>query len=360
MFEPPRCPYPACSRHRDPAGRFYCRHGRYEPRCRSAPVPRFRCLGCRRTFSRQTFRHDYRDRRPETNARVFELLTSGVGLRQTGRLVGLGVRSVQRKMRKIARTCAGLHGNLSARLPAGRTFLLDEEETYEGASIRPVTLPVLIERDSWFVVTTDVGAIRRLAPSGTARRRRQEREEARRGPRADESRASVERVLRGLRRRLPRRARLVLVSDRKTTYGELLRALFGSRAAHQQVSSRMARGTFNPLFAINVTLAMSRDNNGRLRRRSWLVSKRRRYLHAQMQLFTVYRNYVRQRFNRDRPPATPAQRLALLPRRLRGEEVLAWRQDWGPRSIHPLSYTAATSVRERLPRVAVAAADEAG
>ena len=97
---------------------------------------------------------------------------------------------------------------------------------------------------------------------------------------------------------------------------------------------------------------MSRDNNGRLRRRSWLVSKRRRYLHAQMQLFTVYRNYVRQRFNRDRPPATPAQRLALLPRRLRGEEVLAWRQDWGPRSIHPMSCRGDRTVTEKLPLAA--------
>ena len=32
-----------------------------------------------------------------------------------------------------------LHGNLSHRLPGARTFLMDEEETYETASIRPVS-----------------------------------------------------------------------------------------------------------------------------------------------------------------------------------------------------------------------------
>ena len=86
------------------------------------------------------FRHDYRDHRPETNVPVFGHLISGVGLRQTARQVGLNAKSVQYKMRKHSRTLALLHANLSPRLPHARTFLMDEEETYETASIRPVTL----------------------------------------------------------------------------------------------------------------------------------------------------------------------------------------------------------------------------
>ena len=55
-------------------------------------------------------------------------------------------------------------------------------------------------------------------------------------------------------------------------------------------------------------------------------------------LFTVYRNYVRCRFNRDRRHETPAWFLKLLPRALEPEEVTGWRQDWGARSIHPMSH----------------------
>ena len=82
---------------------------------------------------------------------------------------------------------------------------------------------------------------------------------------------------------------------------------------------------------------MSRDNCGRLRRMSWLVSKSGRWLKAQLDIFIVYRNYVRTRFNRDQPKRASACFLGLLARRLRAGEALRWRQDWGCRSIHPIS-----------------------
>jgi hypothetical protein len=79
---------------------------------------------------------------------------------------------------------------------------------------------------------------------------------------------------------------------------------------------------------------MLRDLSGRLRRRSWLVTKRRRYLDLGLQLAMAYRNLVRRRFNRDKE--SPAQRAGFMKRRLVPGEVLGWRQDWGAGlSIHP-------------------------
>lgn len=337
-FVPPRCPFPECAFHRDPPPKFFVRRGCYRAHCRREPVPRFRCRGCGKGFSRQTFRHDYRDHRPECNERLFELLTSGVGLRQSGRVVRLDVHAVQKKARKIGRTCGELHRKLCPALPAGRTYVLDEEETYEGASIRPLTMPVLIERESWFVVATDVGPIRRLAPRGTRRRRRQEIDESRHGKRPDRSAVCVRNVLGRLCELTPE-GPLVLWSDRKATYARIARAVFGGRVVHERISSQLVRASFNRLFPINTTLAMTRDNCGRLRRRSWLVTKKGEYLQLQMHMFTVYRNYVRRRFNRDEPHETPAVVLKLLSRPLAIAEVLAWRQDL-PESIHPMNASA--------------------
>ena len=77
-----------------------------------------------------------------------------------------------------------------------------------------------------------------------------------------------------------------------------------------------------------------RDLMGRLRRESWLVSKKRRYLDIALHVHIAYRNFVRKRFNRDR--ATPAQMLGLLPRRLSVHQILSWSQAFGSRSVHPL------------------------
>ena len=345
-FVPPRCPNPSCGEHASPKPGFFRRWGTYHPACRNEGVPRFRCRTCHRTFSRQTFRHDYRDRRPHDNGRLFWLLVSGVGLRQAGRVLEMGVRAVQQKKRKMAATLAHLHENMSPHLPADRHWLLDEEETYEGASIRPLTMPVLIERETWFVVATAVGSIRRLAAPGSARRRRQARDERRRF-RPDQSRVCVERVLRSLARRVAT-GNVCLLTDQKTSYATVAKTVFEGRLVHSTTAGTLIRATHNPLFPINTTLAMTRDNCGRLRRRSWLVTKRADCLQEHLHIFVVYRNYVRRRFNRDAPTVTAARLLGLLPRNLQVAEVLAWRQDWGDHSIHPMSLHAGDTVRTRM------------
>jgi len=103
--------------------------------------------------------------------------------------------------------------------------------------------------------------------------------------------------------------------------------------------------TWNPLFPINHTEAMARDLMGRLRRDSWLVSKKRRYLDLGLALFAAYRNYVRARFNGE--DESPAQRLGFVNRRLRVGEVLSWRQDWGRGSIRPDSTSRRSSATRR-------------
>ena len=341
-FCPPRCANSDCPAHHTPAVGRIVRWGWFTTRCRGGREQRYRCRTCRKTFSHRTFRHDYRDRRPDCNEQLFLLLSSGVGLRQSADQLKISASTAQRKMRKMARTCRLLHENLCPSLPAGGSYLLDEEESYEGASIRPLTVPIVIERKNWFIVATGAGSIRRLAPAGTARRARQQREESIRGKRRDESRTCVAGVLQDLRRRAP--GPLQLQTDQKSSYATLARETFGSDVAHATTSGSDPRTTRNPLFPINITIAMSRDNCGRLRRKSWLVSKLAEWLRGQLAIFTAYRNYVRRRFRRDKESDTPAKLLGLLPRQLLPLELLRWRQDWGSRSPHPLSGDASRTV----------------
>jgi transposase-like protein len=341
-FIPPRCPNLDCRAHREPPPGFFTRSGTFVAACHDEPVPRFRCRLCRRSFSRQTFRHSRGDRRPECNARLLELLISGVGLRKAAELLRLDVHSVQQKKLKIGRTCRWLHANLCPTLPEGRTYLLDEEETYEGASIRPVTVPLLIEHETWFLVAATAGSIRRLAPRGTQRRIRQEHDERKYGRRPDESSVCVERVLRELARRTS--GALTLRTDEKRSYRAIARRLLAPRVMHLTTSGRAPRNQHNPLFAINVTIAMTRDYCGRLRRRSWLVSKKKERLQNHLDIYTAYRNYVRRRFQRDERHETAAMLLGLLPRNLTFGETIAWRQDWGGCSVHPLCADGSRSI----------------
>jgi hypothetical protein len=306
-------------------------------------VPRFSCRGCNRSFSRQTFRLDYRDRKPACNVPVLQLLVSGVGLRQTGRTVGLGVHGTQHKFRKLALGLRQLNRNLLRKLPPGhRTFLFDEMETFESSSILRLSVSVLIEEESLAMLAVDVAPIRRVPKKGSRRRKWLDSHETKHGRRRDQSRASVRRVL-GRFRRLLGGEKGELRTDEKALYAALVRRML-PEVEHQTTISTLPRTTYNPLFRINLTDAMLRDNNGRMRRRSWLVSKKREWLRQQLEVFAAWRNWHRPRTNADESDSTPGVFLGLAERSFRCDELLAWRQDWRERSIHPTSADAAQAV----------------
>ncbi len=337
MFQPPCCPYSHCPQHTHATPRFFIRRGSYHPRCRAHSVPRFRCRTCGRGFSRQTFRLDFRDHRPDLNAPLFISLATGLGLRQTARNLGLSLRCAELKFRKIARHLRRLNLNLRGPLPTGSELQFDELETYEGRrNTRPLSLPLLIERKSRYVIWGESASIRPRGSMPPARRKAIAQDQARHGKRKDLSRRSVLRTLERGAELVGELERVVLGTDEKSTYPGLARKVFGAdRLVHQQTSSELARMSWNPLFAINHTEAMARDGMGRLRRESWLVSKKHRYLDLGLQMWMAYRNYIRRRFNYDEE--SPAQVLGWVERRMTAEQLLSWRQDWGVSSVHPLS-----------------------
>jgi hypothetical protein len=231
---------------------------------------------------------------------------------------------------------------------------MDELETYEERrNSRPLSVPVLIERKTRFIVWAEAATIRPRGKMTAARLRAVEEDERRFGKRRDQSLNALRRALSRGRDLASALTRVTLETDKKTVYERLAKAAFGEdRLSHRRTSSRLPRTEANPLFPINHTEAMARDLVGRLRRESWLVSKLRRYLDLGLQIFMAYRNYVRLRFNYDEE--SPAELLGFAPRRFRETDLLGWRQDWGPSSIHPLA-PAAESIEEVRTRAGRAA-----
>jgi len=333
--------------HTAPEPGFFVLCGTFQPQCRPAPIQRFRCRSCRKTFSIRTFKADYYDKRPSLNAEVLSRLCSGTGYRQTSREIGISLNGLYHKARKLNRHLKFLHDNLMGDFHEDAVFLFDELETFEACrSTSPVTVPILIEHGSMFIVDAKSG---RIPPSGkmTAKRREKIAEwQEVHGKRPNESRQAVASVLATLREKTAHLDQLEFVTDAKKTYPKLLREAFGAdRVVQSTVSSKRTRDTSNPLFRINLTNAIGRDRLARLHRRSWCVTKRREQLDGHLSMWIAFRNYHGNRFNKDRG-VTPAVVLGFLPRALSKGELLSWRQDWGPgRSVHPLARQG-QSVRE--------------
>ncbi len=116
-----------------------------------------------------------------------------------------------------------------------------------------------------------------------------------------------------------------LISDEKPSYARFFKSVFGERTGcHVQVSSKRKRDSSNPLFVVNMTNAMMRDGLGRLVRRNWGHSRVRRRLARHLWLWTLFRNFVRDKSRRVRD-RTPALELGVVDRRLSLADMLRWR-----------------------------------
>jgi hypothetical protein len=350
MFEPPFCPNPACPYHLRPPPHFYKLHGTFWPNWSKESIVRMRCKCCGTTFSRQTFRMSRYDRHPEVNADLFSRLASSGGLRQSARELGLSPSGVQWKFRKIARHLLQLHRQRIRPVQTPLCFIFDEAESFEGSRLEaPLTVPFVVERNTMFLVDARCGT---LPPRPSAPSRRTAKQNAKYGFRAgttrrNESKRVVGESLAMATQLVAAQESIEFRCDQKSTYPGLIRSAFATACAERehgprtkltikicQTNSREPRTPQNPLHRINLTLAMARDQMGRLRRRSWLATKKREYLDLHLGLFLAYRNYVRVRFNED--ARTPAELLGLMPRSASCAELLTWRQDWArERVLHP-------------------------
>ena len=334
VFVPTFCPYADCSLHGGGSGAWYQSRGSYRRYCDGQVVARFSCKSCRRRFSRQSFRLNYRWWRPHVHHELFRLFTAKVTMRQAARMTRLARETVARRMSTLGLHCERFHEAVLQGTEHGLSgsFLMDELETFEtDRLVRPVTVPVIVQRTSHLVVHLAVG---RLAPRGrlnTYRRLRRERDEFRFGPRRCESRKTVRTVLERLAAALGPSSALNLTTDRKSSYRPLVQSLFASNfGSHARVSSKQRRDRSNPLFPINHTLAMMRDGVSRLVRRSWAAAKLRERLREHLWIWACYRNYIRG-ITVKAPRVTPAMVAGLRNDVISSSELLRWR--WPARHL---------------------------
>ncbi len=324
-FRPPCCPHPACPAHGRGRRFPWVRNGFYTRRCDGRRVQRFLCLRCGRRFSTQSFRLDYRLHRPRLHLRFLPLLVSKVTLRQSARILGTTRTTLDRRLRLLGDHCREFQRFLLTEAARGPglhgEFQLDELETFEtDRRLQPVTVPVLMEAGSYFVLhaeTAPLPARGRLSPR---KERQKKMREARLGRRRSGSRQAVEKTLQALRA-AALHGHITFLSDRKASYvGSVRRVFAGRRVLHLRVSGKAPRTHANPLFPINHTLAMLRDGISRLVRRSWGVSKLRERLGLHLWIWIVYRNYLRG-VTVKAPRTTPAMIQRVTGRRWSWREV---------------------------------------
>ncbi|TAH36360.1 MAG: IS1 family transposase [Planctomycetota bacterium] len=331
-FDPPLCPHSSCPSRTHSRPFLWRRKGFYARRCDARSVPRFHCLSCRRSFSTQTFRLDFRLRKPWLAVAVAKALCAKASLRKTAEDLEVTRRSVERRLDLFGPHCQAFHlWMLERHRRRGRcldgAMTLDELETFEGDRLlAPVTVALLTEKRSLFLVDLQTGPLpARGRLSARDQQRKAERERAT-GRRRNGSREAVRGCLQTWRRFGPAPGAYVeLHTDQKPSYRKLYREAFaGYLRGMARVSSREKRDRRNALFVANHTNAMARDGVSRLVRESWAHSKLRARLEKHLWVWAAFRNYVRG-ITRRNWRISAAMALGVARWKIGWSELLRWR-----------------------------------
>jgi len=327
-FQPRHCPHSPCPSRCAERPFLWRRRGHFRRQCDGRVVPRFLCLACRRGFSSQTFRLDYRLRLPTLHLDVFRLLVSKVSLRQAARVLNTRRRTVEQRQLLLGQHARDFQRRELARrgpgaLPAGE-YLLDEMETFERSRrVEPLTVPVLVERESGFVVDVHVGTLPCRGRLSFRERQLKLELEARHGKRRSQSNAVVRACLKTLAQHVAEPG-CVLKTDCKVTYPALIREELGLRVRHERTPSSVKKSVRHPLFKLHVAQAMLRDGLSRMVRRNWSHSKVRRRLRVANWIWVAWKNWVRYRTNEDKRHS-PAMLLGLAEGKWGIAEFFRWR-----------------------------------
>ena len=158
-FVPTHCPWSACSEHapgsRASRYRFH-RPGWYKRKSAPHRIPRFRCLACKRTYSRQTFSTTYYAKRPRLLPLIACQLQASSCLRQIARTLGCAHATVGRALARLGRHCMLLLARALAEIGTLREpLVLDHFEAFEVSQDLPFGIGTVVGHRSWFVYGLD-------------------------------------------------------------------------------------------------------------------------------------------------------------------------------------------------------------
>lgn len=246
--------------------------GTYHNKRRSR-IQRFYCKHCKIGFSAQTKALTYREKKPRANLPLLRLVASGVSQRRSAELLGINRITVARKIVRMGRQARFALRKEAEKNPAGPVVVLDEVETFEHTKLKPLAVAIAVEHGSRRILAVEVAS---MPPKGRLAAKSRKKY----GPRADHRHIALEAACREIKRASPTVAEVR--SDLCPRYPRVIRQQlphvkhrrFKSKRARDAGLGELKRGGFDPLFSLNHSAAMFRDNVKTLARRTWCTTKR--------------------------------------------------------------------------------------
>jgi transposase-like protein len=279
------CPNPSCA-----CPEFVIRDGTFLRREDSKVIQRFRCKSCSTRFSSATFTATYRQKKRRVNSPLFNLLSSGVSLRRSAKLLRVHRRTVERKLPFLAARCRRLNERHVNKLKGlVHNIQIDDLVTKENSKLKPLSVSIAVDEDRRYILALEVSQIPAFGHLAKFAVKKY-------GARKDEHFDGLTRLFQKLSPLVS--SEVMVKSDEHKRYPGFISSYL-PRARHKSFSSErgcivgqgeLKKVRFDPLFIVNHTCALLRANVNRLIRKTWCTTKDPARLKDHLDIFMCFYN----------------------------------------------------------------------
>ena len=186
---------------------------------------------------------------------------------------------------------------------------MDEMETFEDRHGNTLKIPLIVEKDSHFIV--DITPMRDWSRSQYPRIKNAYNNEHHQEILQKET--FFQKALKSCRAMKPE-GRIVIDTDKHLQYPALIKDAFGDKGVHVRWDSKIDDEK-RELFPVNNVMACIRQDVAATRKRSWHIAKSKQMLNARFKIYAFYSNYLKKksyRVGKTRVEKTPAMHLGIF------------------------------------------------
>lgn len=317
-FRPPFCPWPDCEAHRKLRPRFH-RHGYYRRPSDRRRIPRYLCLHCRRTCSKQTFAFSYYLKRRDLPVEVAQGLVACAAHRQIARSRRCAKTTVTRLAQRLGRHAILVQVRaLAAMRPLREAVVHDHFETFVGRQDQALGIGTAVGSCSQFIFDIDP------APHRGSGRRPDRKGQPKAGHATrDTYCVSIARTLDRLARIAPSAPRIKFVCDGRQDYRAALNRQAQRERFELEIHPNPERGPKhaprNPqarrrdraMFPVDSLHQLLRHSQADHKRETIAFGRSLESIVGRVFLFAVWKNWIKGRSERKPDRTTPAMALGL-------------------------------------------------
>jgi transposase-like protein len=274
---------PRCS------SREFTKFGRFPTK--NGNVQRYLCRKCRKTFNVENRSIQFNDRKKAVNQLLLLMLCSGVSQRRCALFLQIKRATVARKIAKYGRYLRLRHENWLQTQSFSSTLIFDEMEMFEHTKCKPMSIAIGVEDKTRLILGMHVSSMPAKGKLAKISRKKY-------GRRRDDRRIGLERLMSDMASANAHAN--IIKSDQAPRYPRHVKEHFPN-AKHLTFKGRrgcvvgqgeLKAGGFDPLFSLNHTCAMVRDNLKRASRRTWCTTKKAEQLQNLVNIYVAFHNQM--------------------------------------------------------------------